>query len=75
MPLGRGLHVHERLRPTFGEQGTLDQLTAIYDGGLRSQGLRSGAALDRSEAKSTRKAGWLSAGTGFLNSYANGYLE
>ena len=23
MPLGRGLHVHERLRPTFGKQGAL----------------------------------------------------
>ncbi len=58
-----------------GEQGTLDQLTALYDGNMRARGLRASAALDRAEAKSTRIAGFLGAGSGFLDSVANGYLE
>jgi hypothetical protein len=60
---------------SVGEQGTLDQLTALYDGNLRAQGLRAGAALDRAEAKGSRRAGYLGAASGVLTSVSNGYLE
>jgi hypothetical protein len=58
-----------------GEQGTLDQLTALYDGNLRARGLRASAQLDRAEAKSARMAGFLNAGAGFLDDVSSGYLE
>jgi hypothetical protein len=58
-----------------GEQGMVDQLTALYDGNLRARGLRASAKLDRAEARGARTAGWLGAATGVLNSVSDGYLE
>ena len=58
-----------------GEQGMLDQLTALYDGNLRARGLRAGAALDRAEAKSSRIAGYVGAASGITSSVSSGYLE
>ena len=60
---------------SVGEQGMLDQLTALYDGNLRSRGLRAGAALDRAEAKSSRIAGYIDAASGITSSVSKGYLE
>lgn len=57
-----------------GEQGTLDQLTALYDGNLRARGLRAGAALDRAEGKGAKIAGYLGAASGITSSVSS-YLE
>jgi hypothetical protein len=57
------------------EQGTLDQLTALYDGNLRAKGLRMGAALDRAEAKGAKKAGLIGALSTITSNYSQGYLE
>jgi hypothetical protein len=56
------------------EQGTLDQLTALYDGNLRSRGLRASAALDRAEAKGSRIGGWINAASGITGRIAD-YTE
>ena len=53
------------------EQGTLDMLTALYDGNLRSRGLRASAALDRSEAKGSRLAGLIGAASGITSGIAD----
>lgn len=58
-----------------GQQGMLDQLTALYDGSQRARGLRAGALLDRAEARSTRVAGLFETGSGLLGSVRDGYLE
>jgi hypothetical protein len=57
-----------------GEQGMLDQLTSLYDGGLRAQGLRMGATLDRAEARGARRAGLIGAVSN-ITSGISGYLE
>lgn len=58
-----------------GEQGTLDQLTALYDGEQRARGLRASAALDRAEAKGAKRAGLFNALSTITNGYSQGYLE
>lgn len=58
-----------------GEQGVLDQLTALYDGNLRSRGLNAGARLDRQEAKGAKKAGLIGAISTITSDYSRGYLE
>lgn len=58
-----------------GEQGTLDQLTALYDGNLRARGLRASARLDRAEAKGARWGGIINAVSGITSNVAQGYLE
>jgi hypothetical protein len=57
-----------------GEQGMLDQLTSLYDGGLRAAGLRTSARLDRAEARGARSAGLLGALSN-ITSGVSGYLE
>lgn len=57
-----------------GEQGMLDQLTAIYDGNQRARGLRASASLDRAEAKGARIGGFLNAVSGITSTMAN-YTE
>lgn len=54
-------------------QGALEGLTAIYDGNLRSRGLQSSAALDRSSAKNAITAGYLNAGTSLLSGFSEAY--
>ena len=58
-----------------GEQGTLDQLTALYDGNLRSRGLRASAQLDKAEAKGARWGGIINAVSGITSKVSQGYLE
>ena len=57
-----------------GEQGMLDQLTALYDGNLRARGLNAGARLDKAEAKGAKIAGWLGAASTITSAYAD-YTE
>lgn len=57
------------------EQGTLDQLTALYDGNLRSRGLRASAALDRAEGKGAKRAGLIGAFSTITSDISRGYLE
>lgn len=58
-----------------GEQGTLDRLTALYDGNQRARGLRASARLDRAEAKGARIGGLINAVSGITSTVSQGYLE
>lgn len=48
-------------------QGALEGLTSLYDGTLKARGLRASAALNDSNARASRTAGFLSAGTSLLS--------
>ena len=58
---------------TVGTQGTLEELTAIYDGTNRAQGLFMSAKLDRMNAKSAKIAGFLNAGNSVLSGFSDAY--
>lgn len=57
------------------EQGTLDMLTSLYDGNLRSQGLRMSAAQDRAEGAGAKRAGYLGAISSITSDVSSLYLE
>jgi hypothetical protein len=58
---------------TVQTQGTLDAMTAIYDGTTRAQGLRNSAALERSKGKSAVTASYLGAGSSLLTGFSKAY--
>ncbi len=58
---------------TVEQQGTLEGLTAMYEGGVRAQALRSGAALDEASASNARTAGYIGAGTSILSGVSRAY--
>lgn len=58
---------------TVETQGTLEGLTAIYDGSVRAQGLRSSAELNRANARNSLTAGYLNAGTSLLSGFSRAY--
>ena len=58
---------------TVQTQGTLDAMTAIYDGTTRAQGLRQSAALERSKGKSAVTASYLGAGSSLLSGFSKLY--
>lgn len=58
---------------TVQTQGTLDAMTAIYDGTTRAQGLRQSAALERSKGKSAVTASYLGAGSSLLTGFSKLY--
>jgi hypothetical protein len=58
---------------TVETQGTLEGLTALYDGSVRAQGLRSSAELNRASASSSLTAGYINAGTSVLSGFSKSY--
>lgn len=58
---------------TVGKQGTLEALTAIYDGTNRAQGMFTSAKLDRMNAKSAKIAGFINAGNSVLSGFSDAY--
>lgn len=58
---------------TVQQQGTLDAMTALYDGSVRAQGLRSSAELERAKGKSAVTASYLGAGSSLLTGFSKGY--
>lgn len=48
------------------KQGTLDELTALYDAQTKSRGYAANAGVDRATAGYATSAGWLGAGTSLL---------
>lgn len=47
-------------------QGALEGLTSLYEGTLKARGLRASAALNDSNARNSRTAGFIGAGTSLL---------
>ncbi|MEN6527588.1 MAG: hypothetical protein ABFD65_13985 [Candidatus Polarisedimenticolia bacterium] len=58
---------------TVETQGTLEGLTALYDGSVRAQGLRASAELNRANARNSLTAGYLNAGTSLLSGFSRAY--
>lgn len=59
---------------TVETQGKLDELTAMWDGTTRAQGLRNSAELSRSQARGAMIGGLIGAGNSFLSGYSKSYL-
>jgi hypothetical protein len=55
------------------KQGTLDELTALYDAQTKSRGYAANASVDRATASYATSAGWLGAGTSLLTGTAKLY--
>ena len=58
---------------TVQTQGTLDAMTALYDGSVRAQGLRNSAELERAKGRSASSASYLSAGSSLLTGFSKLY--
>ena len=58
---------------TVQSQGTLDAMTAIYDGTTRAQGLRNSVELERAKGKSAASASYLGAGSSLLTGFSKLY--
>jgi hypothetical protein len=58
---------------TVNTSGTLDQLTQIYDGTVRSTGLRNSAQLDRMQGEAAMSAGGLSAFTSIFSGFSKAF--
>ncbi len=58
---------------TVQSQGTLDAMTAIYDGTTRAQGLRNSVELERAKGKSAVTASYLGAGSSLLTGFSKLY--
>lgn len=59
---------------TVETQGTLEGLTALYDGSVRAQGLRSSAETNRAGGSNAAAAGYLNAGTSLLSGFSRAYM-
>lgn len=58
---------------TVNTSGTLDQLTQIYDGTVRSTGLRNSAQLDRMQGNAAMSAGGIGAFTSIFSGFARAF--
>lgn len=58
---------------TVNKQGTLEYLTALYDGDLRARGLQTSAKLNDATAERAGTAGWLNAGSTLLTGFSKLY--
>lgn len=58
---------------TVERQGELESLTAMYEGGVRAQGLRQGAEVDRATARNAQTAGYFGAATSILSGASRAY--
>lgn len=50
-------------------QGALEGLTSLYEGTLKARGLRASAALNDSNARASRTAGFINAGSSLLTGF------
>jgi hypothetical protein len=58
---------------TINKQGTLDSLTAIYDGTVRSTGLRNSAELDRMQANNAGARGGIGAFASIFDGFSRAF--
>jgi len=54
-------------------QGALEGLTALYEGSVRARGLRASASLSEANARNSRTAGFINAGTTLLTGASRVY--
>lgn len=58
---------------TVETQGALEGLTAMWEGGVRAQGLRSSAELSRASGDNAETAGYIGAGSSLLSGFSKMY--